>query len=76
MGLAVLLFFVSVIIAGVILAYADGARRFAHVFAHRLAGERGHDLIDVAGSTVRSVFRGILGVAFIQAVLASRTREQ
>lgn len=70
MGLAVLLFFVSVIIGGVMLAYGEGARRFAHALGYRLAGEKGHDLVDVAGSTVRSVFRGVLGVAFIQAVFA------
>ncbi len=70
MGVAVFLFFISVIIAGVMLAYAEGGARFMHSLAHRLAGERGDDLVRVAGSTVRSVFRGILGVAFIQAVLA------
>ncbi len=70
MGVAVFLFFVSVIIAGVMLAYAEGGKRFLHSLAHRLAGQGGDDLVRVAGSTVRSVFRGILGVAFIQAVLA------
>jgi predicted PurR-regulated permease PerM len=70
MGVAVLLFIISVVIAGVMLAYAEGGKRFLHSLAHRLAGKRGDDLVLVAGSTVRSVFRGILGVSFIQATLA------
>jgi len=41
-----------------------------HSLAHRLAGDRGDDLVHIAGSTVRSVFRGVLGVAFVQAMLA------
>ena len=70
MGVAVFLFFISVIIAGVMLAYHEGGKRFLHSLAHRLAGDKGDDLVRVAGSTVRSVFRGILGVSFIQAMLA------
>ncbi len=33
--------------------------------ATRLAGERGHQLTQLAGATVQSVTRGILGVAVI-----------
>jgi predicted PurR-regulated permease PerM len=70
MGLAVLLFIVSIVVAGVFLAYADGGSRFAHKLATRLAGDRGEDLVRTAESTVRSVARGVLGVAIIQASLA------
>jgi predicted PurR-regulated permease PerM len=70
MGLAVLLFFVSIVVGGVMLAYAEGGKRFLQHLAHRLAGEKGDDLVRVAASTIRSVFRGILGVSFIQAMLA------
>jgi predicted PurR-regulated permease PerM len=37
---------------------------------HRVAGERGAHLLDVAGSTVRGVVYGILGTALVQGVLA------
>jgi predicted PurR-regulated permease PerM len=37
---------------------------------NRIAGERGQHLLEVAGSTVRGVVYGILGTAFVQAVMA------
>lgn len=69
-GLAVLLVFASVIIAGVFLAYAEQGSRAVHAFAARLAGDQGKAFVRTAELTVRSVARGILGVAFIQAALA------
>jgi predicted PurR-regulated permease PerM len=36
----------------------------------RIAGERGADLLDIAGKTVRGVVYGILGTAMVQAVMA------
>lgn len=69
-GLAILMFVGSVIVAGVLLAYSDKASRFAQKFAARLAGEQGGDYVTAAESTVRSVAIGIIGIAFIQAVLA------
>lgn len=69
-GAWVLQFILSIIIAGVFLANVSGARRVAQAVAERLAGEKGPELLDIAGATVQSVTRGILGVAMIQAVLA------
>jgi predicted PurR-regulated permease PerM len=69
-GLAVLLVFASVIIAGVFLAYAESGSRAVQAFAARLAGDQGKAFVRTAELTVRSVARGILGVAFIQAALA------
>jgi predicted PurR-regulated permease PerM len=69
-GVGLLMFVVSIVIAGVLLANADAGRRAAQSFAARLAGERGSEFVDLAGSTVRSVAQGILGVALIQSVLA------
>jgi predicted PurR-regulated permease PerM len=70
MGLVVILLFASMIVGGVFLAYAETSRRIAFNIARRLAGEKGEALVLGAGTTIRSVFRGILGVAFIQSVLA------
>ncbi len=42
----------------------------AHAIARRLAGNRGARFTQLAEAVVRSVSRGILGVAMIQAVLA------
>jgi predicted PurR-regulated permease PerM len=68
-GVGILMFVVSMIIAGVLLAHADGAQQAAVTFFRRLAGERGGKFVELAGATVRSVAQGILGVAVIQAVL-------
>ncbi|MGD8434896.1 MAG: AI-2E family transporter [Syntrophobacterales bacterium] len=68
-GVGILMFVVSIIIAGVFLANADGAHQAALTFFRRLAGERGANFVELAGATVRSVAQGILGVAIIQAIL-------
>jgi predicted PurR-regulated permease PerM len=68
-GVGILMFVVSIIIAGVLLANADGAHQAALVLFARLAGERGATFVQLAGATVRSVAQGILGVAMIQAIL-------
>jgi predicted PurR-regulated permease PerM len=69
-GLGILQFIVAILIAGVLLFHAGGGQETARRIAVRLAGERGGEFADLAGVTVRSVARGILGVAFIQALLA------
>ncbi|MDA8139386.1 MAG: AI-2E family transporter [Desulfobacteraceae bacterium] len=62
------LFFVSVIIAGAFLVKADASAAFARKLTQRLAGERGDELIHVTGATIKNVAKGILGVAFFQFV--------
>jgi predicted PurR-regulated permease PerM len=69
-GLSLLQFVAAIIIAGVLLAHAEGGERTARAIAGRLADERGIEFAGLATATVRSVARGILGVAFIQAILA------
>jgi len=68
-GVGILMFVVSIIIAGVLLAHAEGAHQAALTFCRRLAGERGANFVELAGATVRSVAQGILGVALIQSIL-------
>jgi len=68
-GVGILAFVVSIIVAGVLLANAEGAHQAALTFFRRLAGEKGANFVELAGATVRSVSQGILGVAIIQAVL-------
>lgn len=70
-GLAILQFVIAVIIAGLLLAHSAGGHRIASDLARRLAGQRGESFIDLAEATVRSVARGVVGVAFIQASLAA-----
>ena len=70
LGLGTLQFVMAIIIAGVLLANAQGSGHAARAIATRLAGERGADYAELGQATVRSVARGILGVALIQSLLA------
>jgi predicted PurR-regulated permease PerM len=69
-GFGILQFAVAIIIAGVLQAHASSAHHAAHAVVTRFAGERGAEIADLAEATVRSVARGILGVALIQTLLA------
>jgi predicted PurR-regulated permease PerM len=69
-GAGILKFVVSIIIAGALLANANGASQAVTAFATRVTGERGPRGVELAAATVRSVALGILGVALIQALLA------
>jgi predicted PurR-regulated permease PerM len=69
-GVGILKFVISIIIAGVLLANAVGGGHAARIIAKRLTGEQGAKSVKLAEATVRSVALGILGVAVIQAVLA------
>lgn len=66
----VLGFVFSVIIAGVFMLCADGAYKAACALAHRVAGKQGQSLTDLSIQTIRSVTKGVLGVAIIQAILS------
>jgi predicted PurR-regulated permease PerM len=70
LGLDILQFVLAIVIAGVFLANAQGGGQTARAIATRLAGERGADYAELGQATVRSVARGILGVALIQSLLA------
>ncbi len=66
------LFAVSVIIAGVLLTTASGGYAVTCNIASSLVGvERGPALTGLSITTIRSVAKGVLGIAFIQAVLAA-----
>ncbi len=69
-GVGLLQFVAAIIIAGVLLAHDEAGRRAAQAIAARLADERGIEFAGLARATIRSVARGILGVAFIQSILA------
>jgi predicted PurR-regulated permease PerM len=69
-GLGILQFAAAIIVSGVFLAYSDGGEAFARRLGRRLAGTRGEGFANLASATVRSVAQGVLGVAFIQAILA------
>ena len=69
-GKSLIMFFVSVIIAGVFLVKADASADFVRKLIHRLVGERSDEMIPITGVTIKNVAKGILGVAFFQFLTA------
>lgn len=69
-GFGIVMFVLSIVIAGALLSVGDAAGGAARHIAQRLAPERGDELVELARATVQSVTRGILGVALIQGTLA------
>ena len=69
-GLGMLMFVFSIIIAGVFIAKADVCNKACMIILNRLAGERADKIARLSYNVVLSVIRGIVGIAFIQAILA------
>ena len=69
-GLGILQFVFSLIIAGIVLVNGQKSHQGMARLMRRLAGESGERFVDLSESTVRSVATGIVGVALIQATLA------
>ena len=59
---------VALIIAGVLLAIQDTGESVRKV-VRKLAGDRGDEFADIIKMTVGNVVKGVLGVAFLQAIL-------
>ena len=70
-GTGILMFVVSIIIAGAFLVYARSGSQALKTVASRVLGDAfGREFVDMAGATIRSVAQGVLGVALIQSILA------
>ena len=69
---SVVMFAVAVIVAGVLFMTASGGYEIACNIASNLAGaERGRQFTDLSIVTIRSVAKGVLGIALIQAILSA-----
>lgn len=67
----ILAFVVSIIIAGFFLVSAESCYAVSRKVMTQLLGEPGDMLTDLSISTIRSVVKGVLGVAIIQTILAA-----
>jgi predicted PurR-regulated permease PerM len=69
-GLGLLEFLVSIIVAGFL--FAPGPRLVAGVvmFFRRVVSDRGEEVVRLAGTTIRNVSRGVIGIALLQSMLA------
>jgi predicted PurR-regulated permease PerM len=68
-GAAFLKLIISIVVAGVLLVNSGKAGKLAYEVFIKLIGEKGDEFVSMAEKTVRTVIKGILGVAFIQSML-------
>jgi predicted PurR-regulated permease PerM len=66
---AMLNLMLALAVAGALLAYAHDSIGGVHRIARRIGGARGAEIATLAGATIMSVAKGVVGVAFLQAVL-------
>ncbi len=63
-------FLVSLIIAGVLFSPAPSLLEAVRTVSQRILPTRGQELVRLAGATIRNISQGVIGIAFLQAVLA------
>ena len=68
-GAGIFQFIFSMLIAAAFLSGAESASAAMQRVATRLAGDQGESLLNLSTATIRSVAVGVIGIAFIQAVL-------
>jgi predicted PurR-regulated permease PerM len=68
-GGGVLSFVASILLSGLFLTRATRLAATVQLLANRIGGEKGVGFARLAGSTVRNVSRGVIGVAFLQTLL-------
>jgi predicted PurR-regulated permease PerM len=69
-GTGLLAFILSLVIAGFLLCPAPAMLNGIKTFSRRLTA-RGEQFVELAGATVRSVTRGVIGIAILQAALVA-----
>jgi predicted PurR-regulated permease PerM len=68
-GLVTLQFLLTVVIAAILYMTGDDGARWVRRFGRRLAGERGDQVVRLAGQAVRGVALGVVVTALAQSVL-------
>jgi predicted PurR-regulated permease PerM len=69
-GVGLLQFLASFIVAGIIMAFGQsGARAMRSIFKRMFGGARGDEFATLSTQTIRAVANGVIGVAFIQAII-------
>lgn len=68
-GLVTLQFLLTIVISAILYMTGDDAARWIRRFGRRLAGERGDQVVRLAGQAVRGVALGVVVTALVQSVL-------
>jgi predicted PurR-regulated permease PerM len=65
-----LIFFVALIVAGILMAHGETGHKSASQIAARISGpETGPQITELCTATIRAVAQGVVGIAFIQMLL-------
>lgn len=67
--LEILQFAGAIVVAGVLLVYAETLTGVVRDLADRVADDRGRRFLDITGSTIRNVSQGVIGIALLQSAL-------
>ena len=69
-GVGLLQFLASFIVAGIFMAYGDaGASASRAIFTRIMGSDRGEPFARLSTATIRAVAQGVIGIAFVQAIL-------
>ncbi len=69
-GASVLMFLVTLVIAGIWMVYGESSHATAKAIAKRMAGdEKGDSLVALSTATIRAVAQGVIGIACVQTLL-------
>jgi len=69
-GVGILLLMASFLVAGILMVYGEEGAKFAQLIFSKLAGKQGEEMQKSVAVTVRNVAKGVIGVSFIQGILA------
>ena len=69
-GIGTIKFFIAIIIAGFLYSPAPSLVDAIRKVSRRLASGRGEEFVQLAGDTIRSVSRGVIGISALQAFFA------
>jgi predicted PurR-regulated permease PerM len=69
-GMGILLLMASFLVAGILMVYGESGAELANMFFARLVGKQGEKMKESVAVTVRNVAKGVIGVAFIQGIMA------
>ena len=66
-GTGMITFFIAIVVAGFLFSPAPWLAETMRSFSRRLAANRGEAFVDLAGATIRTVARGVIGISALQA---------
>lgn len=69
-GVGTLKFILSVVLAGFLFPYGSQLVAAGRGFLYRIVPDQSEHFLDLAGTTIRAVSQGVIGIAIIQALLA------